>query len=734
MRNRRPWTVLAASLLSLLVLSGISAFGQSKVPPGRMWAFRAEPNVSPPLRHIRPLVDRGGPREIPIRIPHGAGPAGPVPDPVLQDSAGAAVSTTSGLGFDGIGVGLGSYTPDSAPPDTTGDVGDTQYVQWVNTSFAVFDKNTGALLYGPAAGNTLWSGVGGPCETTNQGDPIVQYDQLAHRWVMTQLAFADVDFGPYYQCVAISTTPDATGPYLRYVWSFDELNDYPKLSVWPNAYLLTFNRFLFAFLFTGASACALERSDMLIGQPAWMICYDVTSQYASLLPGDLDGTVPPAPGSPGLFFNLGTNSVNLWRMQPDFVTPDNTTVVGPINIPVAPFTRACVQNCVPQPGTTQLLDVLGDRPMYRLAYRNFGTHESLVVNHSIVAGSSIGVRWYEIRNPFAAPSVYQQGTFAPDNAYRWMGSMAMDQAGNMAVGYSVASNGTFPSIRQTGRAPGDALGTMQGETPIVDGTGSQLPSLNRWGDYSTMSVDAADDCTFWYTNEYLKNSGTFNWSTRITSFRFPGCGAPPLTAPDPPSNLSAAPASSSQINLTWNDNSDNEDGFRLERCNGSAVFCDANPGNFSQIAQLPANSNAYNDSGLTASTTFSYRVRAFNGVGDSAYSSTAEATTDAPPPPPPTAPNPPSNLVAAAGSSGNNRFVNLSWADNSNNEASFILERCQVNKSGVCNFAVIATLAANSVAHTDNSVSRRKTYRYRIKARNAVGDSAYSNTAQVTTP
>ncbi|MGH9531679.1 MAG: fibronectin type III domain-containing protein, partial [Terriglobales bacterium] len=210
--------------------------------------------------------------------------------------------------------------------------------------------------------------------------------------------------------------------------------------------------------------------------------------------------------------------------------------------------------------------------------------------------------------------------------------------------------------------------------------------------------------------------------------------APPPTAPSPPSNLSAAPASSSQINLAWSDNSDNEGGFRVERCTGNVAFCDANPGNFSQITELPANSNTYNDSGLSASTTFSYRVRAFNGVGNSPYSNSDDATTDAPPPPPPTIPNPPSSLTATAGSSGNSRFVNLGWADNSDNEASFIVERCQVNKNGACNFAVIATLAANSVAHTDNGVSRRKTYRYRVKARNAVGDSAYSNTAQVTTP
>ncbi|HXE89395.1 MAG TPA: fibronectin type III domain-containing protein [Terriglobales bacterium] len=727
--NRRA---TAAIFTSILLVSGVAALGQQPIAPGRIKVYLASPNVSPPLRHLPPLSDKRVPREMPIRFPHPAAPGTPAPDPALQDTAGPAVATSTGFGFDGIGVGLGTYSPSSAPPDTNGDVGATQYVQWVNTSFAIFDKATGALLYGPAAGNTLFAGVGGPCQNDNDGDPIVQYDQLANRWVLTQLA--GVDSGPpYYQCVAVSMTSDATGSYWRYVWAIDDLNDYPKLSVWPNAYYLTFNRFLFGILFSGASACALERSDMLIGQPAWMICYNLSSSYASLLPGDLDGNNLPPPGAPGLFFNLGTNSVNLWRMQPDFVTPDNTTLTGPINIPVAAFTRACAQSCVPQPNTSQRLDALGDRPMYRLAYRNFGDHESLVVNHSIVAGSSIGVRWYEIRNPFGSPVVFQQGTFAPDNEYRWMGSIAMDAAGNIAVGYSVSSGVTRPSIRYTGRVASDPLGTMQGETAIIDGTGSQLPSLNRWGDYSSMTVDAADDCTFWYTTEYLKNDGTFNWSTRIASFSFPGCAAPPASPPNAPSGLLAAGTSSSQIDLAWTDNSDNEDGFRVERCTGTAAFCDASPGNFSQIVQLPANSNAYSDTGLSASTTFAYRVRAFNGAGDSGYSNTAEASTQAPPPPP-SPPAAPSGLSAVAGSSGNSRFVNLSWTDNSNNEDNFTLERCQVNKNGVCNFTVIATLAVNSTAYTDNGVSRRKAYRYRIKARNSVGDSAYSNTAQVTTP
>jgi hypothetical protein len=198
---------------------------------------------------------------------------------------------------------------------------------------------------------------------------------------------------------------------------------------------------------------------------------------------------------------------------------------------VTAFSAACSGGgtCIPQPGTSQKLDSLADRLMYRLAYRNFGSYESLVVNHSVAVGSgrsktqTVGVRWYELRNPNATPTVFQQGTFAPDSIFRWMGSIAMDKVGNMALGYSASSTSVAPSIRYTGRLVTDPPGTMQTETVIQAGGGSQLRNLNRWGDYSSMAVDPSDDCTFWYTTEYLKANGTFNWSTKIASFKFPSC-------------------------------------------------------------------------------------------------------------------------------------------------------------------------------------------------------------------
>jgi len=264
---------------------------------------------------------------------------------------------------------------------------------------------------------------------------------------------------------------------------------------------------------------------MRSGAPATQVCFQLTRKFGGLLPSDVDGSTPPPAGSPDFFLNFGRNSLHLWKFHVDFATPANSTLTGPTSIPVAAFNTA---SGIPQPGTNQTLDTLSDRLMYRLAYRNFGDHESLVVNHSVSVGKGknavASVRWYELRDPNGTPTVFQQGTLSTaDGIHRWMGSIAMDKLGDMAVGYSASSSSIFPSIRYTGRVPTDALGTMQTENSIQVGRGSQLPNLARWGDYTSISVDPVDDCTFWYTNQYLKSSGTFNWSTRIASFKFPAC-------------------------------------------------------------------------------------------------------------------------------------------------------------------------------------------------------------------
>lgn len=492
--------------------------------------------VSRPLREIPPVLTRDEQRVIPLR---------PIPrrltqgqiDTVVQSSAGPLVSTSSGLNFDGVGQGAYGYTVRVAPPDTNGAAGTTQYVQWVNLSFAVFDKATGNLLYGPAAGNTLWQGSSlTACANNNDGDVIAQYDKAANRWVMAQLSYTGGP--PYYECIAISATSDALGPYYLYAlqWTNDTFPDYPKVGVSPDGYYFTFNMFLSGLFFMGPQVCTLDRSKMLLNLDATVQCIQLSASYDSLLPSDLDGSRLPPTGSPNYFLNLGSSSLNLWKFHVDWTNSNNTTFTGPTGVPIASFNEAC--SCIPQAGTTQQLDSLGDRLMYRLAYRHFSDgHEALVVNHSVTTGSSVGVRWYEIRSPNTGPFVYQQSTFAPDSNFRWMGSIGMDSAGNIALGYSVSSGSMHPAIRYTGRVPTDPLGTLEAETSIIEGTGSQTKNLGRWGDYSGMSIDPVDDCTFWYTTEYLKTDGTFNWNTRIASFKFSSCSS------TPDFSLSASPGS-----------------------------------------------------------------------------------------------------------------------------------------------------------------------------------------------
>ncbi len=465
---------------------------------------------------------------------------------VVQAAAGPALAVSPGFNLAGVGAGFvgpeGAYFVETAPPDPNGAAGVTQYVQWVNTSFVVFDKSSGLAIYGPAAGNTLWAGFGGPCEADNDGDPIVKFDRAAGRWVMTQVAASGGP--PFYQCIAVSTGIDATGSYNRYAFPFSGLNDYGKLAVWSDAYYMSFNLFQ-GTTFQGALVCALDRDQMLAGGIATSQCFQLNPSFGAVLPSDLDGATPPPAGSPNYFVGFAANSLNLWRLHADFATPANSTLTGPVNLPVAAYSQACNGGtCIPQQGTSQRLDSIADRLMHRLAYRNFGDHEALVVNHTVTVGSRAGVRWYELRNPGGTPTVFQQGTYSPDSRYRWMGSIAMDHVGNIALGYSVSSSSMHPAIRYTGRAPTDPPGAMQAETSIIEGGGSQLPflgqALSRWGDYTSMAVDPADDCTFWYTNEYLQSNGSFNWSTRIASFVFPSCTA---AAPTPDFYMVVTPGS-----------------------------------------------------------------------------------------------------------------------------------------------------------------------------------------------
>jgi hypothetical protein len=453
-----------------------------------------------------------------------------VGDPVLQTSTPTATAAQTLGQWEGVGAGYPGFSVTAVPPDTNIAVGPNHIVEWVNNAFVVFDKQ-GGQVHAPVDDSTFWGS-----STCNQlggySDPIIQYDKIADRWIVGEVAIPLLPptLGQYAQCFAVSTTSDPTGSYYMWAYGFgNNLNDYPKIAVWPDAYYVTWNIFGGGgSSFNGPEVCAWDRNGMLNGvsAPAY-VCFSLPNSYDSLLPSDWDGATAPPGGSPNFVVNINTASgvMNLWKLHVDFANKNNSTFIGPTSVAgVAPFMTPCVQSCIPQPGTTEQLDTLSDRLMYRLAYRNLGNRESLVVNHTVLGSSgNAAVRWYEVRNPSGTPTVYQQGTFAPDTDHRWMGSMAMDRTGNIGVGYSVASGATYPSIRYTGWEVGNPLGTLQAETFAVTGSGSQT-GYTRWGDYSAMRIDPVDDCTFWYAQQYQAITSSANWNTRIISFRFSSCG------------------------------------------------------------------------------------------------------------------------------------------------------------------------------------------------------------------
>ena len=621
-----------------------AAAAASNVPQGRsdiIVGHSTHNDVSPPLRDMKQLPIMRKPEREANENPKIRRSHRDERDPVVQDAASAPISAAmpgTMLNFDG--VPFPGVACNCAPPDTNGEVGATQYVQIVNEGYQVFDKVTGASQLGPSGIATIWQGFGGVCQNNGSGDPVVLYDQIADRWVITQFAGVSV---PTDECVAVSTSGNATGSYFRYAFHLgSNFFDYPHLGVWPDAYYMSMNVFNSSgTAFLGPQAFAFDRAKMLIGQPATFITPGITggSSEESFLPADLDGSTLPPAGAPATFVEFpGGGSYRTFHFHVDFATPANSSFTLFASPAAAGFTLLCAatRSCVPQAGTTSRLDAIGDRLMFRLAYRNFGDHESVVGNYTVSSGSVAGVRWFELRNVTNGPvTKFQESTYQPDSTWRWMGSAAMDGDGNIAVGFSASSATISPQLRYAGRLAGDTLNVLaQGEATLFAGTGSQTGTSSRWGDYSDLTVDPVDDCTFWYTNEYYATTSQFNWRTRIGSFKFPGCGGAPTPtptptptatptptptptptgAPDAPSNLVGTAVSSTQINLSWTDNSNNENVFKIERCTGN------NCTNFGEIAQVGANVTSYPNPGLTRNTWYRYRVRASNANGDSAYS------------------------------------------------------------------------------------------------------------------
>ena len=442
-------------------------------------------------------------------------------DPVLQQTPGKGQMPQPLMSFEGL---MKSDGGGWSPPDTNGDVGPTYYFQTVNVGLGIFDKTTGTPIVKLTYNDFFQGPPGSSCDNNNRGDVVVLYDPQVNRWIVTDLSLP----GPnYYECIAVSKTGDpVSGGWYFYAMQANTgvfsgaFNDYPKLGVWIDGWYMTAN--MFSANFEGVRVWALDRASMITGKPLKEYHFDcVSSMCYSMLPANLRGTPAPA-GSPEYFAGVAApNNLNLWQFHMDWSTPSHSTFTGPVTLQVADFQTA---NDVPQKGVDQTLDSLGDRLMFQLEYRNYNGVESLFANHSVFSGGADAIRWYEIRDPGGSPTIFQQGTYQPDSSNRWMGSIAADRDGNIALGYSVSSSQIYPAIRYAGRLAGETPNLLtQNEAELFQGPGSQSGS-NRWGDYSMMTVDPTDDCTFWYTQEYA-TSGS-DWRTRIGSFKFPSCGHP----------------------------------------------------------------------------------------------------------------------------------------------------------------------------------------------------------------
>ncbi|MCM0675531.1 DUF11 domain-containing protein [Micromonospora phytophila] len=449
------------------------------------------------------------------------------------------------------------------PPDTVGDVGPNHYVQMVNTTFQIWNKDgTSPAGGGPFPINSLWTSNtvnDNGCDTQNAGDPIVLYDQTVDRWMLAQ--FTSPNTAPFDMCIAYSQTPDPTGAFFTYSFRLSASHDYEKFGVWPDG--------LYMSTFEGSTlgAYAFDRAAMVSGSPATFQYFGAgagalgpgvsSAGRVRMFPSDFDGVNAPLAGEPNHFLlsrdadngqGGAQDSIDVYDFHVDWTTPANSTFGLATTLNTQPFDinvgctdvdgNGAARDCISQPGTTQQIDALPGRLLHRVQYRNFGSYQAMVAVQSSVdadGNDRVGTRWYEMRNSGGGWAIHQQGTYAPGTADRWMGSIAMDGKGNMALGYSIvdAANNVFPSIAYTGRLAGAPLGSMpEPEQTMFSGTTSQT-NADRWGDYSSMNVDPVDDCTFWYTQQH--GGGR---QTRIGAFKFTSCDQTDLRitksdSPDP---------------------------------------------------------------------------------------------------------------------------------------------------------------------------------------------------------
>src|SRR6266496_2847385 len=464
------------------------------------------------------------------------------------------------LVFEGLGV------TNSAPPDNEGAVGPNDYVQIVNGGgVRIYDKN--GVPRGPAFQlSTLFSAFGPPVSTNNNGDGLALYDRMANRWILSQFAFTSTTTPPYHQTIAVSKTGDPTGAY----WAYDfitpgnDFPDYGKIGAWPDGYYFTDRQFTLGAIYNGFGCFAFDRAKMLVGDSTATFIYfnagpNLSNSSSGMIPSDYNGLTPPPAGAPNVFsvylddaFDT-VDALRLFDFHADFAVPANSTFLERPEspLPVASFdsrspgTLTGARNEIEEPPpavTADYLNAIGDRLMLRLQYFNRAGTETLTtvqtVNGGIIPPPGVAptiaeyraaTRWYvlEKTSPGGNWSVQDQGTYSPDTTERWMGSSVVDNAGNLAVGYSTSSISVFPSITYAGRLLGDPPGVLaQGEATMFAGTGVQLDTVSRWGDYTAMCLDPADDATFWYTNQYYNTNASFGWKTKIGAFKFAGTVAP----------------------------------------------------------------------------------------------------------------------------------------------------------------------------------------------------------------
>ena len=462
--------------------------------------------------------------------------------------------------FEGVGV------TNSAPPDTTGAVGPNDYVQIVNGGgVRIFDKN--GVPRGPAFKlSVLFAPLGGVAASNDNGDGLVLYDRMANRWILSQFAFASSTTPPYHQPIAVSKTGDPTGAY----WAYDfitpgnDFPDYGKIGAWSDGYYFSDRQFTNGATYNGFGCFAFDRAKMLVGDSTASYIYfnagpTLSDSSSGMIPSDYNGLTPPPAGAPNVFsvflddaFDT-VDALRLFDFHADFAMPGNSTFLERPEspLPVASFdsrspgtlsgSRAEIEE--PPPAiAADYLNAIGDRLMLRLQYFNRGGTETLTTVHTVnsgiipppgqaptVAQYKAGTRWYVLQktSPGGNWSIQDQGTYSPDTTERWMGSSVVDNAGNLAVGYSTSSTTVFPSIAYAGRLLGDPPGMLsQGEATMFAGTGVQQATVNRWGDYTAMCLDPSDDATIWYTNEYYSTTGQFLWKTKVGAFKFAGTTAP----------------------------------------------------------------------------------------------------------------------------------------------------------------------------------------------------------------